>query len=107
MIDKENLSPIQQTVIEQLKLVEDPEIPVNIWDLGLIYDIEIDAQKNIIVTMTLTSSHCPAAETIPGDVITAIKNIPNVGLVSIKITFTPPWSVERMSDEAKLELGFL
>jgi FeS assembly SUF system protein len=107
MIDKENLSPIQQTVIERLKLVEDPEIPVNIWDLGLIYDIEADDQKNIIVTMTLTSPHCPAAETIPSEVMTAVENIPDTGTVSVRITFTPPWSVERMSDEAKLELGFL
>ncbi|MDR0602965.1 MAG: metal-sulfur cluster assembly factor [Bacteroidales bacterium] len=107
MIDKESLSPIQQIIIEQLKLVEDPEIPVNIWDLGLIYDIEADDQKNIIITMTLTSPHCPAVETIPSEVMAAIKNIPDTGVVSVKITFTPPWSIERMSDEAKLELGFL
>jgi FeS assembly SUF system protein len=107
MIDKENLSPLQQTIIKQLKLVEDPEIPVNIWDLGLIYDIEADVQNNIMITMTLTSPHCPAAETLPDEVITVIKNISDINSVNVKITFTPPWSMERMSNEAKFDLGFL
>ncbi|MDR1458901.1 MAG: metal-sulfur cluster assembly factor [Bacteroidales bacterium] len=107
MIDKENLSPLQQTIIEVLKLTEDPEIPINIWDLGLIYDIETDSQNNINITMTLTSPHCPMAESLLNDVKTAIENIPDTGVVNVKITFTPPWSMDRMSTEAKLDLGFL
>jgi FeS assembly SUF system protein len=107
MIDKENLSPLQQTIVETLKLIEDPEVPVNIWDLGLIYDIETDPKNNVIITMTLTSPHCPVAESLPNDVKTAIENIPDTATVNVKITFTPSWSIERMSDEAKLDLGFL
>jgi FeS assembly SUF system protein len=107
MIDKENLSPIQQTVVEQLKLIEDPEIPVNIWDLGLIYDIEADNQNNITVTMTLTSPLCPVAESLPDKVKSVVEDIPNINSVNVKITFIPPWSIDRMSNEAKLDIGFL
>ncbi|MDR1182119.1 MAG: metal-sulfur cluster assembly factor [Bacteroidales bacterium] len=107
MIDKENLSPLQQTIVESLKSIEDPEVPVNIWDLGLIYDIETDPKNNITITMTLTSPHCPMAESLPNDVKTTIEKIPNAGTVNVKITFTPPWSIERMTNEAKLDLGFL
>ncbi len=107
MIDKENLSPVQKEIADRLKFVYDPEIPVNIWDMGLIYEIDIDSQNNVVITMTLTSPNCPVAESLPEEVKTAIKQIPAIGNVEIKITFTPSWSMDYMSDEAKLELGFL
>jgi FeS assembly SUF system protein len=94
-------------VIEALKLVYDPEIPVNIYELGLIYEIIVDDVKNVKVIMTLTSPSCPAAQMIPGDVEEKVKTVPGVQEVTVEITFEPPWEQSMMSDEAKLELGFM
>jgi FeS assembly SUF system protein len=107
MIDKNNLSPIQEEVVNRLRFVYDPEIPVNVWDMGLIYAIEVDDQNNVLLEMTLTSPHCPVAESLPEEVKTAVAQIPAIGKVEIKIVFTPAWSIDYMSDEAQLELGFL
>lgn len=94
-------------VIEAIKQVYDPEIPVDIYDLGLIYDIKIFPVNNVYVLMTLTSPACPSAEEIPGEVEQRIREIEGVADVSVELTFDPPYSQEMMSDEAKLELGFM
>ncbi|MDR1878138.1 MAG: iron-sulfur cluster assembly protein [Bacteroidales bacterium] len=106
-MDKENLSELQKEIVKRLQFVYDPEIPVSVWDMGLIYAIDVDEQNNVKVSMTLTSPNCPVAESLPEEVKTAIAQIPEVGKVEVKIVFTPSWSIEYMSDEAKLELGFL
>jgi len=97
-------SPTKEQIIEAIRTVYDPEIHVNIYDLGLIYDICVDNEK-VKVKMTLTSAFCPAAETLPKEVEEAIKELPSVKEVSIDIVWEPSWNREMMSDEAKLELG--
>lgn len=94
-------------VIEAIKQVYDPEIPVDVYDLGLIYDIKVFPVNNVYVLMTLTSPACPSAEEIPGEIESRIREIEGVADVSIELTFDPPYSQEMMSDEAKLELGFM
>ena len=98
---------IENAVILSLKNIHDPEIPVNIYDLGLIYAIVIDDELNVQITMTLTSPNCPVAESLPAEVKTGIKMIDGVKEVDIEITFDPPWSMERLSEETMLELGLL
>jgi FeS assembly SUF system protein len=98
---------LRYKIIEALKQVHDPEIPVNIYDLGLIYEIEIDQDNNVKILMTFTSPSCPASEHIFNAVESNIKAIPEVDQVQIDITFSPPYSTELMSESAKLELGFL
>lgn len=97
----------QQTVIDAIKKVFDPEIPVDVYELGLIYEININENNAIHVLMTLTSPSCPAAETIPVEMETNIKEIEGVESCNIEITFEPTWEQSMMSEEAKLELGFL
>lgn len=99
---------LKEKVVEALKRVYDPEIPVDVYELGLIYEIEvIPPLNNIYILMTLTSPNCPAAETIPLDVEREVSIIDEVGEVSVEITFDPPYSQDMMSEVAKLELGFL
>ena len=97
----------KEQVIAALKQVHDPEIPVNIYELGLIYEITIYPMNNVHVLMTLTSPSCPAAELIPGQAETNIRAISGVNDVAIELTFDPPYSPDRMTEEAKLTLGFL
>lgn len=97
----------KERVIEALKEVYDPEIPVDIYALGLIYEITIYPVNNVQVLMTLTSPSCPAAELIPGQVETSIRSIAGVNEVQVELTFDPPYNPEMMSEEAKLTLGFL
>ena len=104
MIDKGKL---EQDVIQKLKTCYDPEIPVDIWELGLIYEIRIDDEANTYVKMTLTSPNCPVAESLPVEVKTKVKSVKDVKDVYIDLVFEPPWSMQMMSEEAKLELGFL
>jgi FeS assembly SUF system protein len=94
-------------VAEQIRTVYDPEIPVNVYDLGLIYDIQVDEQRNVNVVMTLTSPACPVAGTLPGEVQAAARQTPNVGRVTVELTWDPPFTVERMSDDVKLMLGLI
>ena len=94
-------------VVQALKQVYDPEIPVDIYELGLIYDITVYPINNVHVLMTLTSPSCPAAELIPSQAEASVKAIEGVNEVSVEITFEPPYSQERMSEAAKLALGFL
>lgn len=98
---------IQDAVLNIIKTIYDPEIPVNIYDLGLIYNIEVQQGGDVLVTMTLTSPSCPVAGTLPGEVEDKIRGIQGVRNVKVDLTFDPPWSQDLMSEEAKLDLGFL
>lgn len=94
-------------IVEVLKTIYDPEIPVDIYELGLIYDVFVNENNDIKILMTLTSPNCPVAETLPVEVEEKIKTIEDVNNAEVEITFDPPWSQDLMSEEAKLELGFL
>jgi FeS assembly SUF system protein len=94
-------------IIEALSKVFDPEIPVNIYELGLVYDIDVDSAANVRIRMTLTAPACPAAQTIPLDVERQIKEIAGVKDVKVDIVWDPPWTRDRMSEAAKLQLGML
>lgn len=99
--------PLYDSVVEACRTVYDPEIPVNIFDLGLIYTIAISPESDVRVTMTLTAPGCPVAGDMPGWVSEAIGPIPGVKTVDVDLTWEPPWGMEMMSDEARLELGFM
>ena len=98
---------IENTVIEVLKTVFDPEIPVDIYELGLIYDIAVSDTAQVDVLMTLTSPSCPVAESLPADVEEKVKGIQIVSDAKVTITFEPAWEKDMMSEEAQLELGFM
>lgn len=98
---------LKAKVIEAIKQVYDPEIPVDVFELGLIYDIKIFPVNNVFVLMTLTSPSCPSAEAIPSEIEQKIREVEGVNDVSIELTFDPPYGTEMMSEVAKLELGFL
>lgn len=100
----ESLGP---AIIEALRTVYDPEIPVNIYDLGLIYNFEVDDNFFVDVAMTLTAPGCPVAETFPGIVENAVKSVVGVSDARVELTFEPPWTMANMTDEAKLELGMI
>ncbi|RGP37874.1 SUF system Fe-S cluster assembly protein [Pseudotabrizicola alkalilacus] len=99
--------PLYDSVVDACRTVFDPEIPVNIFDLGLIYTIEIDPENAVSVTMTLTAPGCPVAGEMPGWVADAVEPLAGVKQVDVQMTFDPPWGMEMMSDEARLELGFM
>lgn len=99
--------PLFDAVIEACRTVFDPEIPVNIYDLGLIYTIEISDENEVGVIMTLTAPGCPVAGEMPGWVAEAIEPLPGVKQVDVALTWEPPWGMDMMSDEARLELGFM
>jgi FeS assembly SUF system protein len=105
--DTKTTSVNKEQVIQALKEVHDPEIPVDIYALGLIYEITIYPVNNVHVLMTLTSPSCPSAELLPGQVEASIRAISGVNEVQVELTFDPPYSQEMMSEEAKLVLGFL
>jgi len=98
---------LETNIISALKSIYDPEIPVDIYELGLIYDIGIDDEKNIKVLMTLTSPNCPVAESLPVEVEDKVKLVPGVKTADVKIVFEPAWEHSMMSEEAKFELGML
>lgn len=99
--------PLYEAVVEACKSVYDPEIPVNIYDLGLIYTIYITAENEVRIVMTLTAPGCPVAGEMPGWVADAIEPLPGVKQVDVEMTFMPQWGMDMMSDEARLELGFI
>lgn len=99
--------PLYDSLVEACKTVFDPEIPVNIFDLGLIYTIIISAEGEVEVIMTLTAPGCPVAGEMPGWVANAIEAVPGVKTVNVEMTFDPQWGMDMMSDEARLELGFM
>ena len=100
-------TPLAQRVIDTIKTCYDPEIPVDIWELGLIYEINIDAENNLLVKMTLTSPSCPVAETLPPEVEQKLREVKGIRSAKIELTFTPPWEKEMMTEVAQLELGFM
>ncbi len=99
-------SDLQQEIVAALRQIFDPEIPVNIYDLGLIYGVEID-NGHAVVTMTLTTPHCPVAETMPGEVELRVMSVPGVATAEVNLVWDPAWDPGKMSDEAKLEMGML
>ncbi len=99
--------PLYEQVVDACRTVFDPEIPVNIFDLGLVYTIEIDQENAVNITMTLTAPGCPVAGEMPGWVADAVEPLAGVKQVDVAMTCDPPWGMEMMSDEARLELGFM
>jgi len=97
----------EQDIIAKIKSVYDPEIPVDVYELGLIYDITEEQDGNIDILMTLTSPNCPSAEEIPVEIEQKVKTLEGVNKVTVRITFDPPWDKDMMSEEAQLELGML
>jgi FeS assembly SUF system protein len=102
---QKELDALKEQVIQALKTVYDPEIPTNIYDLGLIYDVIIDDNKRVDIKMTLTSPGCPVAQTFPGTVEQAVLKVEGVSECVVELVWEPPWTQERMSEVAKLELG--
>jgi len=98
---------LKQEVIRAIKTVYDPEIPVDVYELGLIYEISVFPINNVHILMTLTSPACPSAGEIPGEIERAVRGVEGIGEVSVEITFDPPYTQDLMSEAAKLELGFL
>ena len=96
---------LREKIIEALKTCYDPEIPIDIWELGLIYDIDIADTNDVVITMTLTTPHCPAAETLPVDVENKVTAVDGVASVKIELTWEPAWSPQLMSEAARLELN--
>ena len=102
-----NKKIIEDSIINVIKTIFDPEIPVNIYELGLIYDVRVDDNSNVEVDMTLTSPNCPVAESLPQEVKTKIELIEGLKEVEVILLFDPPWDKDMMSEEAKFELGFM
>ena len=100
-------NPFEQSVIDALKRVFDPEIPINIYDLGLIYNLKIDPDHNVDILMTLTTPNCPIAEDMPGIVQEEVRQVEGIGKVKVELTFEPPWDMANLSEEAKVELGLI
>ena len=98
---------IGEKIVEILHTIYDPEIPVDIYELGLVYDVFINENRDVRILMTLTSPNCPVAEVLPMEVQEKVKTMDEINEVEVELTFDPPWSQDMMSEEAKLELGFL
>jgi FeS assembly SUF system protein len=98
---------LYEAVVAALKDIYDPEIPVNIYDLGLIYGVEVDGEGGAHVTMTLTTPHCPVAESMPGEVELRVASVPGIRDAEVNLVWDPPWGPDKMTDEARLELGML
>jgi FeS assembly SUF system protein len=99
-------SLLEAEVVEQLRTVYDPEIPVNVYDLGLIYDIRVDDQRNVEIVMTLTSPMCPVAGILPGEVECAARGAQGIGNVTVELTWDPPFTIDMIPEETRLMLGF-
>ncbi len=98
---------LKDRIVEALKSIYDPEIPVDIYELGLIYDVEVKEDGDVLVTMTLTTPHCPVAESLPNEVELRVLSVAGVRDAEVKLVWDPPWDPSKMSDEARLELGML
>ena len=105
--NKINPQDLGEKIVKELKSIFDPEIPVDIYELGLIYDVLVNEDYEVKILMTLTSPNCPVAESLPKEVEEKIRSIDEVKTAEVEITFDPPWTKDLMSEEAKLELGFL
>lgn len=106
MAENKNNMDLEEVILTVLKSVYDPEIPVNIYDLGLIYEVDIDDDNNVVITMTLTAPNCPVADSLVAEVADKVNFIQGVKSASVNLVFDPPWDKEMMSEEAKLELGY-
>ena len=106
-LNNTDMVSIKDKIVDAVKTVYDPEIPVNIYDLGLIYDIETDADNNVHINMTLTAPACPVADILPGQVAAVVRNLDEINEVKVDLVFDPPWTKDRMSEEAKLLLDML
>ena len=108
-MNKKEIDPNQlgEKIVKVLKTIFDPEIPVDIYELGLIYDVFVNEDFDVKISMTLTSPNCPVAESLPAEVEEKVKSVQGVSSAIVEMTFEPPWTQELMSDEAKLELGLL
>lgn len=104
---KPDIAQLKEEIIKMLKTIYDPEIPVNIYDLGLIYDVEIDTLGNVDVKMTLTAPGCPVAQTFPQNVEDAVRSVAGVNEAKVELVWDPPWTQDRMTEAAKLQLGIL
>jgi FeS assembly SUF system protein len=107
MKNNTNKKELEIKIIEAIKTCFDPEIPVNIYEMGLIYDIQIDDDYQVRVKMTLTSPGCPVAGTLPGEVQEKVKSVEGISNAKVEVVWDPPWNPDMMSEEAKLELGFM
>jgi FeS assembly SUF system protein len=108
--ERERLAEVEQLgerIVDQLKTVYDPEIPVNIYELGLIYKVDVEDDNRVLLEMTLTSPHCPVAETLPGEVEQKVAAVDGVAGCEVKIVWDPPWNPSMMTEEAQLELGMI
>ncbi len=103
--DPQRTEALKPGIVDAISTVYDPEIPVNIWELGLIYDIVVDANNVAGVTMTLTAPGCPAAQSLPGEVAEKVKSVPGVSDAKVEVVWEPAWSKDRMSEAARLQLG--
>lgn len=101
------MEELENTIVDVLKSIYDPEIPVDVYELGLIYEVKIDKESNVQIEMTLTSPNCPVAESMPKEVEDKVAEITDVKSAKVNIVFDPPWDKDMMSEEAKLELGML
>jgi FeS assembly SUF system protein len=106
-MQEQEITDIGEKIVQVLKTIFDPEIPVDIYELGLIYDVMVNDQKEAKILMTLTSPNCPVAETLPKEVENKIEELEEIDNAEVEITFDPTWTQDMMSEEAKLELGFL
>jgi len=106
-ITPEEKQSLQNLAAEKIREIFDPEIPVNIYELGLIYDIDINDYADAVVTMTLTSPHCPVAESMPGEVEMKVREVEGIGEVQVALVWEPPWDMSMMSEAARLEMGFM
>ena len=107
MLTEKQMHEVGEKAVEKICQIYDPEVPVNIYELGLIYDIQVSDEGDVEIEMTLTSPNCPVAETLPVEVEEKVKIVEEVRNVKVNITFDPPWTKDMMSEEAKLELGML
>ena len=107
MLTEKQMQEVGEKAVEKICQIYDPEVPVNIYELGLIYDIQVSDEGDVEIEMTLTSPNCPVAETLPVEVEEKVKIVEEVRDVKVNITFDPPWTKDMMSEEAKLELGML
>jgi FeS assembly SUF system protein len=105
VLSQQELDDFTSKLVVALKTVYDPEIPVDIYELGLIYKVDVSDSKDVAVDMTLTAPNCPVAGEMPGNVKAALEKVEGIGEVTVNMTFDPPWTPERMSEEAKLELN--
>ncbi|OUR70938.1 SUF system Fe-S cluster assembly protein [Methylophaga sp. 41_12_T18] len=104
-VEKLDVEELKEDVIEMLKTIFDPEIPVNIYELGLIYDIKISDSGNVSIDMTLTAPGCPVAQTFPGEIEEKVDTVPGVKKTNVELVWEPPWTKDQMSEAAQLQLG--